>query len=449
MSGQFINQNGKLSTTYAPVPEMMGNLIDDFYNASYGFAKSAGSARYGYDAVNAGYFNAIMGKEMTAAMFSCDNIFTAIGSRPYDHEGVRIVTEQAYYGVYDPNLLTQYETQSLRNIDGSPYTDGEFVGLGATTIQDGIVPQSVQMPVKEYRQPYKEFPFRFDYGMGLQALENKDDTTTKRDYMVKMAENYSDLVDKTLLRPLSAGQPTMNGVETSFNSIARVISSATESSTDVGNGIVENGVTITDAYVAPYGGTSGDFYANGKHGAAQGRDYNLDGKVVNVAGGVLSLADMNKLWRECSVNWKNGSPNGKMWAMGNIAQQKLAALMQANNVYLDSVYVSRDFNGVRTIPGRDTGFIMNSYLNIPIVQDANINFDYTKKGASAAKYGDIFLLDLDNIWMSMLTPLEVFNIYNPSVTGQLQEINVMHMRAELRADRFIGSGRIVNIADDA
>lgn len=449
MSGQFINQNGKLSTTYAPLPEMMGTLIDDYYNASYNFAKSAGAAHYDQSAgnVNAGYFNAIMGKEMTAAMFSCDNIFTAIGSRPYDHEGVRIVTEQAYYGLYDTALSP--DATNLKKVDGSTsYSAGDFIGLGAFTVQDGNVPNSVQMPVKEYREPYKDLPFRFDYGMGLQALENKDDTTTKRDYMVKMAENYSDLVDKTLLRPLSAGQPTMGGIETSLNSIARVISSASEV------GQTENGVTITDAHICPYGGTTGDFYANGKRvntvsPSYTAHDYNLDGKVVNVNGGVLSLADMNKLWRECSVNWKNGSPNGKMWAMGNIAQQKLAALMQANNVYLDSVYVQRDFNGVRSLPGRDTGFIMNSYLNIPIVQDANINFDYTTKAASAAKYGDIFLLDLDNLWMSMLTPLEVFTVYNPSITQNLQERNVMTMRAELRADRFIGSGRIIGVADDA
>lgn len=443
MSGQIINQNGKLSSTYAPVPDMMGTLIDDFYNASYSFAKSAGAARYGYDAVNAGYFNAIMGKEMTAAMFSCDNVFTALGSRPYDHEGVRIVTEQAYYGQFDTKLMNEAQQNALRKVDGMPYAEGDFVGLGATTIQDGEVPNSVQMPVKEYRQPYKDLPFRFDYGMGLQALENKDDTTTKRDYMVKMSENYSDLVDKSLLRPLSAGQSTYGGVETGLNSIARVISSADE----VGGS--ENSVTITDDYTAPYGGRAGDFYINGKNSTSPVRDYNLDGKLVNVGGGVLSLNDMDKLWRECSVNWKNGSPNGKMWAMGNIAQQKLAALMKANNVYLDSVYVSKDFNGVRTIPGRDAGFIMNSYLNIPIVQDANISFDFSKKAASAAKYGDIFLLDLDNIWMSMLTPLEVFTVYNPSITQNLQERNVMTMRAELRADRFIGSGRIINIADDA
>ena len=63
--------------------------------------------------------------------------------------------------------------------------------------------------------------------------------------------------------------------------------------------------------------------------------------------------------------------------------------------------------------------------------------------------GDVFLLDLDHIWMSMLTPVQTFNINNPAITRALQERNVMNARMELRTDGYIFSGRITNIADDA
>jgi hypothetical protein len=137
-----------------------------------------------------------------------------------------------------------------------------------------------------------------------------------------------------------------------------------------------------------------------------------------------------------------------MWAMSNVVQDKLGAIMQANNILLNTVYAKRDFNGVSTTPGRDAGILLNSVFNIPIIQDGNLNFDYTKKKVSTVKMGDIYLLDLKHIWMSMLTPVEMFTINNPAITRSLKERNVMNSRMEVRIDKFIGHCRIVGLADD-
>ena len=407
-SGSFVKMGDKWGTTYPETGDAMFDLIEDFYAGAYHTAKSAGAATYGDN----GYFNAIMGKQITAAMFASDNVFTALGARPYQHEGVRIALELATYG-----------------LDGT----GAFVGLGAETAPDGDIPSSVAMDVNEYRERYKELPFRYDYGLALMALENKDDTIAYNDYMKKMAANYSDLFDKTLLRPIDVAQPTVGGLETSLNGIARVISSYGE--------MARTDVSLTGNMICPYGGTSGDFSARANAAS------NLDGQLVDLGGSVLDIDSVNKLWRQCSVNWTDSAnPNGKVWFMGNIAQDKLAALYRANNILLDQVYVQRDFNGVKTIPGRGAGLLLNSLNNIPIVQDGNINFDYSTKKVSTTNVGDIYLTDLDHMWISVLTPVEMFTVNNPAITLKLQERNVMNMRAELRCDSFIQSGRIVNAA---
>ena len=417
-TGKFVQMGTKFGTTYPERGEAMYDLIDDFYTGMYSVAKSAGAATYGDN----GYFNAIMGKEITAAMFSSDNVFTAIGARPYNHEGVRIALELATYG-----------------LDAA----GNFVGIGADTIQDGNIPESVEMPVNEYRQPYKDLPFSFDYGLGLQAIENKDDTIQYKDYIDKMSANYSDFIDRTLLRPIDKPQPTKNGIETSLNGISRCISSWAE-----GQALetASNGISNAESYICPYGGANGDFTA--RYTTTNGS--NLDGQFIDAGGAVMSLADMKKLWRRCSVNWKDSaSPNNKVFLMSNVAQDKLAALMLANNVYLDSVYVQRDFNGVKSIPGRDVGLLLNSFQNVPIMQDGNINFNYATKKVSDTKMGEVYLLDLDHIWMSVLTPVEMFTDNNPARTRMLRERNVMSMRAETRIDSFIQHGRLVNLADDS
>lgn len=417
-NGMYSTVGGKYYANYGETGEEMYRMMDDFYDTLYtdAMAKSAGAAVYGDN----GYFNAIYGKQITAGMFMSDNIFTALGARPYNHEGVRIAPELASYGLDE---------------------QGNFQGLGAGTIQDGVVPKSVKMPVEEIREPIKSLPFSFNYGFVLQGLENKDDTIAYRDYMDKMAANYSNLADQTILAPISGGMPITDGRETSLQRLGRIVSGFEEI------GKVENGVTITGGMVSPYGGLTasrGDLYDWRTSGVS-----NFDSQLVDAKGGVLSIAMMKELWRKCSVNWANSSaPNNKMWAMGNITQDRLASLMLANNVLLDTVYVQKSFNGVKTIPGRDAGMLLNSFQNVPIIQDGNINFDYTTKRVSAVKSGDVSLYDLDHLWMSVLTPVQMFNCDNPAITGILQEVNVMTSNMEVRVDSFIQHGKIICLADE-
>lgn len=449
-------------TTYAETGDEMFNLIDDFYGATFSMYKSAGAPTYmsrdNYPSQGFGYFNALMGKDMTAIMFSCDNLYTALGARPYQHEGVRLIPELATYGT----------AADFGMNDGVLADDDTFLGIGATTLQDGKVPGSVRMPVDEVRQPYKELPFAFDYGLGLMALEHKeDDTIQYKAYVEKMAVNYSDLVDKTLLRPINCPQPRMTsdqtwryretgqlvGAETSLNSITRCICSGSEITDPNGEpSSFKPQTDISPGMVSPYGGQDGDFYRKrGQYATGTGHtENNYDGHVIDLQGGVLSIADMKKLYRDVSVNWADqANPNNKVFAMSNIMQDKLGALMLANNVLLDTQYVERSFNGVKSIPGRDIGLLVNTFQNIPIIQDGNFNFDFATKRVSSTKAGDIMLLDLDHIWISMLTPIEMYNVNNPAITGYFQEKNLMSMRAETRIDSFIQHGRIKNIADEA
>lgn len=432
MASKFrMNNLGKLETSYPETGDAMFDLIEDFYAGQYQFAKSAGAAVYTTDREN-GYTNAIYGKYITAGMFMSDNIFTALGAKPYNQEGVRIATEMATYGLATADDINNGLTG---------FSEGDFVGIGATTVQDGTIPASVRMPVGEFREPAKDLPLKFNYGLYLSSIENKDDVISKKDYLDKISKNYSDLIDKTILRPIHVRQPVKDGVETSLNGLSRVISSNAEIGRQV------NGVDITASMVSPYGGETaarGDFYQFRANGPT-----NLDSQLVDMQGKTLNIDAMRKLYRACSVNWADSAaPNNKLFSMSNVAQDKLGALMQANQMLMNTVYVQRDFNGVKTIPGRDAGITLRSFNNIPILQDGNINYDYAKKRVSDNVMGEISLYDLDHLWMSILTPVELFTVNNPAITGILQEVNLIHMRCEVRSDSYIGSGRIVGLADD-
>ena len=450
-TGQFYKSGDKLFTTYEPTPEGCSQLINDFYDGGYtmfysgAFARSVGAPGYG-DPNAFGMFNPKFGLDITAAMFSSKAITAALGKRAYDHEGMRLSPEFASYGqgkdFYYKGSRIFYES-----------LDNSFLGLGAGTNQDGNIQDSVQLPVDEIRIPYKELPLSYNYGLGLKALEGKDDTSAYKQYVDMISTNYADLMDKTLMRPLNVAQPTLNSRETSLNGLARVFSSSQELGKTYGstqitaNYILPWGTTWADSSSSPYSDSSlaGRRCAADATTAPASRS-NYDAQVVDLNGGIPTLGSFDMLYTQCMQNW-GGETDNKFWIMSPLLWNKLNMLCKANNIYLNSVYTSLSMGGIKTVEGRDVGMLLNSYNNVPIVMSGNASFDYTSKTISSVKYGDGFLIDGKHAWLCVTSPMEVWSIENPAIMRDLKEHHVMNMRAEVRADKFITSGRMTNIAD--
>lgn len=418
--GKFYRYGGQYGTNYAPIPEETVNLMDDYYSGGWQMFTSAirrsdGAATYGDN----GYFNEIFGADITAGMMSCKNTYTAIGTRPYDHVGVRIAYAQADIGK-----------------DAS----GNFKGIGYETAQDGKIGNSKAIPILEVAEPYKEVPFPWDYGLGLMAVEGKDDVSSHKQYAKLIATSYANAIDLAILRPISIKQPTvtkdLKEVETSLQGINRMISGFEEI------GKTNRGVTLTADMVSPYGGTKSDLYD-----FRSAKKSPFDGQLVDADGAALDIDHFDQLWTKCMIGWDDmANPSNKMWAVSHNVEQKLSAQFRARNLYLDSVSVQRSFAGVKTVPGRDGGILLHSYHNIPLMMDPNIAFDFENEVASTSIMGDVGLYDLDHMWMSMLTPVSVYSTDNVAITRELLEKSVIHARMETRIDKFIGHGRITNLA---
>lgn len=416
---KFYRAGSQYGTNYAATPDAMLDLMEDFYNGGWqmftsGLRRSDGAAIYGDN----GYFNEIFGADITAGMMSCKNICGSIGSRPYNHVGVRIAYAQADIG---------------------KDADGNFKGIGYQTAQDGRIGESKAIPILEVAEPYKEVPFPWDYGLGLMAVEGKDDVSSHKQYAKMIATSYANAIDLAILRPLSIKQPTvtkdLKEVETSLQGINRMISGFEEI------GKKNRGVDVTADMVSPYGGAKSDLYD-----FRSAKKSPFDGQLVDADNATLDLDHLDQLWTKCMVGWDEmANPENKIWAVSHIAEHKVSAQFRARNLYLDSVAVQRSFNGTKTVPGRPGGVLINAYHNIPFIMDPNIAFDYATETPSTSVMGDIGLYDLDHMWMSMLTPVSVYTTDNVAITRELLEKSVIHARMETRIDKFIGSGRIVNL----
>lgn len=458
-TGKFIKSGGEIFTTYDATSEGCSQLINDFYNGGFAtfygsFARSAGYPQFdGGFGYSGGMFNPKFGMDVTAAMFTSKTVSAALPKRAYDKEGMRLVTQFATYG-----LAGDFVRNGQKIFDGQ-YADNQFLGLGASTVADGEIPDSVQMDYDMIRIPYKELPLPYDYGLGLKAIEGKDDTSSYKQYIDLIGQNYADLMDKTILRPFNLAQPyrlTRNGAkqETSLNGLARIISSGTE---------VAAGDNVE--LILPWGGLQGDMKGGyqGQMTSGQGRftgisletdsnvvdtnnhvQNNYDAQIVDAEGAVPSLGMFDELYMKCMTNW-DGKYDQKFWVLSPLLWNKLSQLCKANNIYVNSVYATMSISGMKTPEGRDYGMLLNSYNNLPIIMTGNLAYNYTGKTVDTTKYGDGFLLDGEHIWTCVTSPVEVWTIENPAITRDLREQTITHMRAELRADKFISSGRLKNV----
>lgn len=483
-TGQFhVTGGGQLFTTYEPTSEGCSQLINDFYNGGWqafhsGFARSVGNAVFdGGFGSTGGMFVPKFGQDVTASMFTSKTIFGALPKRAYDHEGMRLLTRFATYGT-----AADYAGTGITGIGSmAPST---FLGLGAATAPDGQLPPGVTMQYDLIRIPYKENPLKFNYGLGLKAMEGKDDTATYKQYIDFIKQNYNDLADKTVLRSIGTQMPKVGNLETTMNGLARIFSSGEELDTS------KTGALTNANLILPWGGINGDmaggYYVDpgdnafnkvgdanarqraGSHtmpngqGRAQGITWsddgtvtgyahtknNYDAQIVDAEGSVPALGMFDELYMKCLTNWE-GDYSDKCWIMSPLQWNKLNQLCKANNIYVDSMYTTMTMHGMKTNEGRDVGMALNSYMNIPIIMSGNMAFDYAGAVVNTAMYGDTFLLDLKHTWLCMTSPMEVWTIENPAITNDLMEHNVTNMRCEVRADKFITSGRLKNVGASA
>jgi hypothetical protein len=75
-------------------------------------------------------------------------------------------------------------------------------------------------------------------------------------------------------------------------------------------------------------------------------------------------------------------------------------------------------------------------------------YDYEAEAPSNASFGDLIDLEGEYMWMSLLTPMDMWTFKNPAVTMDLEEKYLLHMREELRANKFNGSGALVNVLNE-
>ena len=471
-TGNFLNINGQKMTTYNETAADAERLIDDYYAGGWqayagnSFARSLGTA--GYNASQQQMFDPIFGKELQIGIMTSDSVVSAIGSKAYNIEGMRLImSKNTYSQAKDFKRGENYVFNST--IMANP---NQYLGIGAATVQDGKLTNGTVLNPDQIRVPYKEIPMNWNYGLGLMALESRgDDTGSHEQYMQAMSDFYADEIDKALVRPLTCPQPRSswflnNGgldVETSITPIRRIVASGLE----IGEEYKDeegNTVEVTGDMVVPWDGIRLNGLGTSERrfkGLTLNSNYqktggkairnNYDAQILNAQGRALALEMINTLHTQCMQNRK-GMKNDKkcFFLMGPMMWNKVNILALANRIYQTApqMYGNISIGGLETVTGTDGALQFNSYLNQPILVSPNMAYNYEEEAPSNATFGDLIDLEGEHMWMSLLTPMDMWSFKNPTVTLDLEEKFALHTREELRANKFNGSGALVNVLNE-
>ena len=155
----------------------------------------------------------------------------------------------------------------------------------------------------------------------------------------------------------------------------------------------------------------------------------------------LTLNILNTTLRELQI--RGGSP--KVILTGYDTIQALGELLQSQERFMGRTEIMPSHNGVRGVKGREVGFKVATYHDIPIIPCKDMGSTGSGSGLS-----DIFILDTDHLFLCTLKPTEYFeggiDSGDPFGVGKLGNRGMYRTIAELVCTYFKGQGKITNLS---
>jgi hypothetical protein len=157
----------------------------------------------------------------------------------------------------------------------------------------------------------------------------------------------------------------------------------------------------------------------------------------------LTLSLLNSVLRQIRAN--GGSP--KVILTGYDTIQALADLLQSQERFMERKEVTPTHNGIRGTKGREVGFRVATYFDIPIIPAKDMPM--TTNSSNTTGLSDMLILDTDHLWLSVMKPTQYFedgiSNGNPFGVGTLGNQALYRTIAEVGCSFFKGQGKITNL----
>ena len=235
-----------------------------------------------------------------------------------------------------------------------------------------------------------------------------------------------------LLSPLELIAGVSN-VENNITSLYKIVSSTAELANADGGNLFSGTYTSSMEEVT-------DLFGTNRDAATAYLDSYVDYGDYSSTRRNLTLNMLNTALRELQV--RGGSP--KVILTGYDTIQALGELLQSQERYMGRAEIMPSHNGIKGVKGREVGFKVATYHDIPIIPCKEMGSSGSGSGLS-----DIFILDTDHLFFCTLKPTEYFeggiDSGDPFGVGKLGNRGMYRTIGETVCTFFKGQGKITNI----
>ena len=388
--------------------------IQDLEAATYGQGVMGGSGLLKAFGTGAGYssglhtdssagaftpnalYNLVYGQKVWSMLNREINAFAMLPKKPWSSSGWRVMVERAIGGTGDTLDISS-------NTNGQSLTDGLIGGVAEnasfTTANNAAFSPIAPVYDTLFCSP-KTIAHQFEISELAAAMAKIDDGIgdIMAAYREEVGVTHAEMMNHMLLTPLeshSSGTNTLvTGIDNNLTSLYKVVSNKAELlDSDAGNLLA--GDILNAGYVKLR-----TLYGKDRNTAANSwLDAYVDFGSYAGARRPLTLNLLNTALRELQI--RGASP--KVILTGYDTIQAMGELLQSQERYMGRTEVMPTVNGIKGVKGREVGFKVATYHDIPIIPCKEMGSTGTGAGLS-----DIFILDTDHLHFATLKPTEYF-----------------------------------------
>tara|TARA_Y100000004_G_scaffold197423_1_gene272142 strand:- start:146 stop:1465 length:1320 start_codon:yes stop_codon:yes gene_type:complete len=382
-------------------------------------------------------YNLVYGQKVWSMLNREINAFAMLPKKPWSSSGWRIMTERAIGGAGDTISITDGTGQGsiTEGVIGGVEENAAFT-TGATNAFSPIAPRYETL----YVSP-KTIAHQFELSELAAAMAQIDDGIgdLMAAYREEVGVTHAEMMNHMLLTPLesmSSGSNTMvTGIENNITSLYKIVSNEAElANADGGN-----------LFDGTYSNAGYDkmriLYGKDRDDALTYLESYVDYGDYGGSRRPLTLNMLNTALRELQI--RGASP--KVILTGYDTIQALGELLQSQERYMGRTEVMPTVNGIKGVKGREVGFKVATYHDIPIIPCKEMGSTGSGTGLS-----DIFILDTDHFHFATLKPTEYFeggiDSGDPFGVGKLGNRGMYRTIGEVVCTWVRAQGKITNLS---
>jgi hypothetical protein len=374
-----------------------GNFGNNQLMKAYGLAAGVNTGIHSDS--NAGAFspnalyNLVYGQKVWSMLNREINAFAMLPKKPYQSSGWRVMIERALGGQGDLINLTGGTGQGSQTegIIGGVAENASFT-TSATDAFSPIAPKYETL----YVSP-KTIAHQFEISELAAAMAKIDDGIgdIMAAYREEVGVTHAEMMNHMLLTPLESKSDGAGGIvtgaENNIHSLYEIITSKTELENADGGNLFAGALSTNMKTL--YGKDRTNVNNN------TWMDSYVDYGDYSGSRRPLTLNLLNTALRELQI--RGASP--KVILTGYDTIQALGELLQSQERFMGRTEVLPTVNGIKGVKGREIGFKVATYHDIPIIPCKEMGSTGSGSGLS-----DIFILDTDHLHFATLKPTEYF-----------------------------------------